>query len=479
MKKHLSLMLVVLLLLSMTAFATPATKVYLSFDYPEPGTNFEVWRTENTLGQNAINNATTVDIPTFRAGTKKIVNGGIYLNTNSNTSFVLNANGNSMLENKSGVTQHDYLFLTKESWDGSVNKDETFVLSYDLSVTSNYVQGANYSLNKVFGKGSDDKYTWESILGTYKGEKFIAQAEGQMGGPEYEYTRGATVRHGIGFKYNETESRLYRRAALDGTVWYGLSKGYRPAISTIEAAVFPIGSKHPSIAKIRMYTINDTIPFAISAAEDGTVSPLAKKLTFKFNRPIVALKENQVSMKVGTEDFTKFKLGEVKMVETETEIYSTVEILFDAILDENALFTLTIDENVTDEIGNKIGSTNNKAEFSTGNYPVFESEISATGMESGDSLTTIENKTTTFNASFKNTDDTAIDAIIFVGVYSEADDKLIGYSFAKTNIASGATQSVGFGTKVKSGTYVKALSFGSLENYAADVDFNSTDVGIN
>ena len=540
MKRHLSLMLVVLLLLGMTAHTmvsaapTPAaaTKVYLSYDF-DNSLGFKAWREANSGGaalkdaeQNDILTASSSRFGTFKADkirqttTKRIFLGGTYWcygtdENNSNTFFVQNPNGNWVVDAGSTSTQHDLAFLADETWDGSVNTNETYVISYDMAYES-ATQGSKilnasgveinntsdktfpkpsneYEIFKVAGLATDGtSYKFVPIMANKGGYGATMYGTGGTGGVTFASVFGAfeyghAYRIATGFKYDASKSKLLRTTAADGKVWE-TNWDDSNALKNIDAVIFRVGANSPMFGKIRVYTINASVPFAVSESNIGLVSPVTNKVTVKLNRPVAVVNANQISVKLGDAPFTGWTLGEVKTVEEGTEIYSTVDIHFTTTLAATSTYTISFADTLADELGNVISlaDNNNKATFTTGDYPDFETELSAVGFESGDSINVLVNKNATFNSSFTNTSAETFNAIIFVGIYSvgpdtvkdTADDELIGYSFAKTNMAAGATQNLGFGTKVESGTYVKALSFGCLEDLAADISFNTTNVEI-
>ena len=142
MKKHLSLMLVFLLLLGMTAFASvpadpaqTATKLYYKQDFNYA--NFDVFAADVYYNDLTVKTATATaaDVAGARtAGLNMMTKKSNFSNAKWSISNK-NSNGNNMLEGINSLGDTGFSFITDESW--VANANEKYIISFEL--TSNYL----------------------------------------------------------------------------------------------------------------------------------------------------------------------------------------------------------------------------------------------------------------------------------------------------------------------------------------------------
>lgn len=479
MRKHFTLMLVFLLLLGMTASATNTVYYVQDFNYADNTQLQADAYIDNTISYSNNSATTTYNIAKWIAGGKKIIGNhtGIY-----HASHVKLEN-NTFKRISAGDQEYNITFFPNDSWDGTAHPTETYVISFNLVPSTRTLSAAYYFGNLIGlrGNATTPAYNAARILSISNGVSVIAPTDSQTTGNSLDYSTTETKRVAFGFTYDSTTGGLKRDDAVDG-----VSKGRGATfeltnMTTVEGIGFSTKTSRPYIGKIRMYTIDNTEGFKVTAVDSGDVSPLGPKITVKFNRPIISINKNQISITNGSEDVTKFTVSEPETFINGREIYSTVDIEIESTLKDDEDYSIIFNDTVTDEIGNIIASPNNKVDFHTQDYPRFVTNTSVKDLGNGVNISELVDKNVTFNSSFRNASSSSVDAVIFVGIYSvgadeekdTADDKLVGYSLAKTSIASESEQSISFGTKVEAGTYAKALSFSSLDDLAnPDINFS-------
>ena len=484
MKKHLSLLLVCILLFGITASA--GTTSYYMQDFSTYETTTDMFTDVASMTQTVLANSTVTSIASLTPGKMNTANGA--------TQFILKTNASGQKYpsfNVAGVSIGFY-YISENVW--TANANESYVISFNLESASDDTYEP-YNYIGVVAKNANGTYSAAQIASVYRKGRLGTCYNGAAGylttgsvgsnHGDYDYLNGVTKRFAIKFDLNTTGIKRSGYSTNDQNVyscWYADSVFNLDSFTNVAGLTVHMRNNLPDLSDIRMYAINNQVAFKASAETEGLVPPSTKTLKIKFSRPIVhsTFDKNAVTITNKTTDtpFTSFTVGDIKDVVSGNKIYSTVDINFTTALAEENEFEVTVPSTVKDEIATIIGSTNNKFTFTTDDHPVFTASVSADGLGDAD-LDTKLNQNVTFTSEFTNTEAVSIDTVIFLGLFNSL-DQLMGYNFVETTIAAGASQNLSFTNKItENGMYVKAISLGTLTDLAGGPDFSSASTGTN
>ena len=481
LKRLMSVVLAVVLVMSL-AMSASAGSLYLSYDF-DNSVGYKTWRTAqgsnsltdaegNTIvGNNSGNYNVLVADKIRTAGTTRIFVAGSYLNygieeNNTNTVFVQNPNGNWVIDCGSTSTQHQIAFVTDQTWDGSVNTNETYVISYDMAyeseasgstkvVSSN---GTNYTITSHYPKASNDygifhasglatdgtSYKFVPIMANKGGYGATMYGTGGTGGVTFASVFGAfeyghAYRIATGFKYDASKSELLRTTAADGKVWE-TNWADSNALKNIDAAVFRIGGYSPLFGKIRMYTINDAEGFKVTAPIDGEdrASVDTSVVTLTFTHPVseVSFEDAEITFTAnGADASDDIIVGDVVTGTVGGSYVSTVDVTLPALaLSTDYEITIT---GVTNELGTALAD--NTISFSTPK-PDITTSATITGAAVG-------SMSEASVAVSNNTVSTPKAVSVIYAVYTSA-GKLVDVVYANDTVAAGTTATISAGIKL-------------------------------
>lgn len=487
LNKIMSIVLAVALVMSF-AMSASAGSLYFSYDFPGADTAYETWRSaypvqivrdanETILasaysGQFGSSDATAV-APNFaelrKLGYEAII-GGTYNNTNANTVFATNSNGNNVLDCGSTSTQHDLVFIPDSSWDGSANLNETYVVSYDVAFTDTHALVYSFNLNDVWGYNTTSGKNVEvGLFSVANGATHLnLQKDSQGGGPTFVPTTNTTFRLATGFKYDATKGHLVKAVGLDAENVMVDGTYQLAGVKTVEALNVPIGAKHPVVGKIRMYTIDTTAGFNVTADIDGEerVAVDTGSTTITFSHPVadVTADDAVFTLKKDGATVSTLSAGAITTGTVNGSYVSTVDVDLPALV-EDAEYEIVV-SGVKNELGEALAD--GTISFSTPKPDLtFDIDITnATVGAMSEATAAISNNTL---------DQTKAVSVIY-GVYTAA-GKLVDVVYANETVAAGKTATISAGIKLASdAAKAKVMVWDGLNAISPVTGFVGVDV---
>lgn len=512
MKKSLSLILALALVLGMTVFAQ-STEVYFSLDVDDYA-SAESLINSFTSVTSTINNGSFdgSGTGTFLAESRTVqdvenATGGLYKSstnfTTATTVFDTNTAGKKSLLTANSSTAYNanaaIAFVPKKSWNFIDNPDEIYIISYDVDINPRGAQVQLYHTDRTLWTDDDksvnlDMNVFHKTSSTSKTISFAANAGRVFSSSAISatFSPGKTYRVAYGYAYGDgnlkednrktppepyyVPTRLYFR---DGGPWntsngkysstldYGEGKNAsNQTIATHSWNGKPViyaftlgwqGEYGMEYADILAYTVSsDPSTFTAEMVEDAI--ELGDSAVVKFSQPIApstATKEAFTMTEDGNE-YTAFEIGEVDtVVDDDTgEVYSTVEFIFPYGQKADTEYVININSSVKSEIMRTVAD-GNELTFTTGSTPDNIVTLSAKSGLSGDGadMTNISTSQAKFTAVATESEKPAF---LFVGIFEG--DTLVSYTY--TLATTGDVLSLA--TKVEAGQTVKAFSCGSV-----------------